>query len=105
MEAFERSPQAKVSNEGSDRLPLDDRVPPSWIIPDSSRSKLSTSVQQSQLRRLCCLAVKRGCIPGAQALMSAAQEVIGEVDRAVPRVQQGENAKIGRFDLELAAGQ
>ncbi len=37
--------------------------------------------------------------------MSAAQEVIGEVGRAVPIVLQGENAKIGRFDLELAAGQ
>lgn len=37
--------------------------------------------------------------------MSSAKEVIGEVGRAMPIVLQGENAKIGRLDLELVAGQ
>jgi hypothetical protein len=71
----------------------------------SRRRRDSASRQQSELWRLRRLAVKRGGLPSAQALMSAAQEVIGEVGRAVPIVLQGENAKIGRFDLELAAGQ
>ncbi len=49
------------------------------------------------------LHVNVGVMLRTQALMSAAQKVIREICHAMPIILHGENAKIGRFDLEFAA--